>query len=209
MAAGWFAGTDWGAGGRAYEESRWWVVESVEEENKCFDLISKRSAAANTEYPVETRYIEVKGRAKEGIVALSGNEYATAYRLRQDYWLYVVFNCGHDVDAGPDIYPIQDPARMPWEPMREVVQYRVDAKAIMDEAAKRPQELNQVQLAFQEAWSERIADYGRYNILVEGSTDKIYLDLAAALHREATGIDLLDGGAIRIIAGPGTTAPPP
>ncbi len=188
----------------AYEESRGWVVESVEAENKGFDLISKRFAAANTEYPVETRYIEVKGRAKEGIVALSGNEYATAYRLRQDYWLYVVFNCGHDVDAGPDIYPIQDPARMPWEPMREVVQYRVDAKAIMDEAAKRPQELNQVQLAFQEAWSERIADYGRYNILVEGSTDKIYLDLAAALHRAATGIDLLDGGEIRIIAGQGT-----
>jgi len=36
----------------------------------------------------------VKGRAGVGVVALSENEYRTAQRLKADYWLYVVFNCG-------------------------------------------------------------------------------------------------------------------
>ena len=40
------------------------------------------------------RFIEVKGRAAVGEVALSANEYKTAERLKRDYWLYVVFNCG-------------------------------------------------------------------------------------------------------------------
>lgn len=40
------------------------------------------------------RFIEVKGRAGVGEVALTDNEYKTAQRMTKDYWLYVVFNCG-------------------------------------------------------------------------------------------------------------------
>jgi superfamily II DNA or RNA helicase len=188
----------------AYEEARGWQVESVETENKGFDLISRRFAPNNPEYAVEVRYIEVKGRALEGIVALSANEYQTAYRLKGDYWLYVVFNCAPNAGRGPDVYPIQDPARLRWEPMREVVQYRVDAQTIIEEAQRAPGQLSQVQHAFQEAWGGRIDQYGRYNILVEGESDKAYLDLAIERYHAATGVDLLDGGEVRIVAGRGT-----
>ena len=66
------------------------------------------------------RFIEVKGRAGVGEVALSANEYKTAERLKQDYWLYVVFNCG----GTPEVHPIQDPARLGWEPVVAVEHYR-------------------------------------------------------------------------------------
>jgi len=37
--------------------------------------------------------IEVKGRAAVGEIALTANEYKTALRLGDAYWLYVVSNC--------------------------------------------------------------------------------------------------------------------
>jgi len=39
-----------------------------------------------------------------------------------------------------------------------------------------------------------LPDLGQYNILVEGLTDKMYLELAAERYREANGVDLLEGG---------------
>jgi superfamily II DNA or RNA helicase len=66
-----------------YEEARGWVVESVEDENRGFDLISRRP------HPEDPKtFIEVKGRAGVGVVALSENEYRTAQRLKGDYWLF-------------------------------------------------------------------------------------------------------------------------
>jgi hypothetical protein len=46
-------------------------------------------------------FIEVKGRAGVGVVALSENEYRTAQRLKADYWLYAVFNCGGRAELHP------------------------------------------------------------------------------------------------------------
>ena len=77
-----------------HEEARGWVVESVEKENRGFDLISRRPHPEDPKTFIEVRFIEVKGRAGVGEVALSDNEYKTAERLKSDYWLYVVFNCG-------------------------------------------------------------------------------------------------------------------
>lgn len=54
-----------------------------------FDLFSIRPEAGR-------RAIEVKGRARTGEVVLSDNEWAKACNLRDEYWLYVVFDC-----AGP------------------------------------------------------------------------------------------------------------
>lgn len=51
-----------------------------------FDLLS-----ANTNGVC--RKIEVKGRAETGNVEMSGNEWAKACKLRDEDWLYVVFNC--------------------------------------------------------------------------------------------------------------------
>ena len=88
-----------------HEEARGWQVESVESENRGFDLISRRSHPEDPKTFIEVRFIEVKGRAGVGEIALTANEYKTAGRLKSDYWLYAVFNCG----GTPELHAIQDP----------------------------------------------------------------------------------------------------
>jgi hypothetical protein len=63
-----------------------------------------------------------------GEVALSSNEYKTAERLKKDYWLYVVFNCG----SRPEAHPIQDPARLGWEPIIKIEHYHVGPAEIIN-----------------------------------------------------------------------------
>lgn len=185
-----------------FEEARGWKVESVEAENRGFDLISRRFSAQDASVPVAVRYIEVKGRASVGAVMLSSPEYNTAYRLKDDYWLYVVFNCA--TDPNPTPYCICDPAKLRWEPMQEVIQYRVDPESIMDAAVPADATPSLVEQALQNFVQARLSDLGEYNLLVEGLSDKVYLELAARLHREATGVDLLENGRVRIVAGRGT-----
>jgi superfamily II DNA or RNA helicase len=72
---------------------------SVEEENCGWDLTSLLSGQTD-------RYIEVKGRAGVGGVALTPNEWIKAQRFGKEYWLYVVVNC----KGTPELYLIQDPA---------------------------------------------------------------------------------------------------
>jgi len=69
------------------------------------------------------RYIEVKGRARSGAVALTTNEWLMAQRLGADYWLYVVENCS----TKPCLYTIPNPAATlhPVE-VREVVRYVIE-----------------------------------------------------------------------------------
>jgi hypothetical protein len=71
----------------------------VEEENCGWDLTSLLGGQVS-------RYIEVKGRAGVGGVALTPNEWIKAQRFGKDYWLYVVVNC----KTKPELYLIQDPA---------------------------------------------------------------------------------------------------
>jgi superfamily II DNA or RNA helicase len=110
----------------AYEEARGRDVESVESENRGFDLISRKPHADDPKTAIDVRFIEVKGRAGVGEVALSSNEYKTAERMKGDFWLYVVFNCG----STPQVHVIQDPARLGWEPVVMVEHYRVRPEAI-------------------------------------------------------------------------------
>lgn len=114
----------------AYEEARGWQVESVESENRGFDLISRRPHPEDAKTAVEVRFIEVKGRAFVGEVALTSNEYKTAGRLKNDYWLYVVFNCA----TTPEVNTIQDPERLGWQPIVKVEHYHVSAQEIMTAA---------------------------------------------------------------------------
>ena len=112
-----------------YEEARGWRVQSVEKENRGFDLVSRRPHPEDPQTAIEIRFIEVKGRASVGEVALSNNEYKTAQRLEKDYWLYVVFNCA----AKPEIHTIQDPTRLRWEPIIQVEHYHLGADEILRE----------------------------------------------------------------------------
>jgi hypothetical protein len=111
----------------AYEEARGWVVESVEKENRGFDLISRKPHPEDSKTFTELRFIEVKGRAGVGEVALTSNEYKTAERLKNDYWLYVVFNCA----ATAELHTIQNPVTLGWEPLIKVEHYHVRAQEIL------------------------------------------------------------------------------
>jgi len=112
----------------AYEKARGWEVTSVETENRGFDLISRRPHPEDQRTAIEVRFIEVKGRALVGDVALTTNEYKTAQRLRQDYWLYAVFNCA----SNPEVNVVRDPAQLDWKPIVKVEHYQVSPKAILD-----------------------------------------------------------------------------
>lgn len=109
------------------------VVESVEAENRGFDLIGRRPHPEDAKTFIEVRFIEVKGRAGVGVVALSENEYRTAQRFKEDYWLYAVFNCA----GTPELHAIQNPARLGWKPVVTVEHYQVDAGAIRQAASER------------------------------------------------------------------------
>ena len=112
---------------KEHEESKGWVVESVEADNRGFDLISRKPHPHDPKTFVEVKFIEVKGRATIGEVALTTNEYKTAERLQKDFWLYVVYNCA----ATPQIHPIQDPVRLGWEPLVKIEHYHVGAEKIL------------------------------------------------------------------------------
>lgn len=110
-----------------HERERGWVVESVESENRGFDLISRRPDPKDPQAFLEVRFIEVKGRAGVGIISLSENEYRTAERLKSDYWLYAVFNCA----GTPELHSVQNPARLGWQPIMAVEHYQVGPDRII------------------------------------------------------------------------------
>jgi len=111
----------------AHEKAQGREVESVEAQNRGFDLISRRPHPEDPATAIEVRFIEVKGRSAVGEVALTTNEYKTAERLKNDYWLYVVYNCG----STPQVHVIRNPARLGWKPIVTVEHYSVDARAII------------------------------------------------------------------------------
>ncbi len=109
----------------AYEEARGWKVEDVQKDNKGFDLISR---PADPDALPAIRYVEVKGRSSIGEVALTENEFKTATRLGDDYWLYTVYNCA----SQPQLHLIQDPARLNWQAVTRVEHYRIEAADILN-----------------------------------------------------------------------------
>jgi hypothetical protein len=114
-----------------HEEARGWKVQSVENENRGFDLISRKPHPEDPQTAIEVRFIEVKGRSSIAEVALSTNEYKTAERLKKDYWLYVVFNCA----SKPEIHVVQDPTKLGWKPIIKVEHYQVSANVILQSEA--------------------------------------------------------------------------
>ncbi len=111
-----------------YERERGWEPESVEAENLGFDLKSRRRSPDDPSVILETRFIEVKGRAGIGDVALSPNEYNAAVRLKDDYWLYRVFNCAGE----PRLEAIQNPARLDWQQVVKVERYVLGFHGTLD-----------------------------------------------------------------------------
>ena len=111
---------------REHEEARGWVVESVESENKGYDLVSRKPHEHDPRTSIAVRFIEVKGRSGVGSIVLSENEFRTAQRMQNDYWLYAVFNCG----STPQLEIVHNPATLGWTPITKVEHYQVGAEAI-------------------------------------------------------------------------------
>ncbi len=111
----------------AYEKSRGWKVQSVEKDDKGFDLISRGPHPEDPQTAVEVRFIEVKGRSGIDQISLTTNEYKTAQRLKDDYWLYAVFNCA----SQPKIIMIKNPAKLDWEPFIKIEHYFIGSKKIL------------------------------------------------------------------------------
>ncbi|BAU47453.1 helicase [Sulfurifustis variabilis] len=111
----------------AHEEAEGRVVESVEAENRGFDLISRRPHPEDPKTAIDVRFIEVKGRASAGEIALTTNEYKTAQRLGNDYWLYVVFHCA---TPNPSVNILRNPATLDWQPIVKVEHYRLNVDSV-------------------------------------------------------------------------------
>jgi len=111
----------------SYEREHGREPESVEDQNRGFDLISRKPHPEDPKTATEVRFIEVKGRSAIGEVALTTNEYKTAERLKSDYWLYVVFNCA----SKPEVHVIQNPVRLDWKPLVKIEHYHLEGKAIL------------------------------------------------------------------------------
>lgn len=112
----------------AYEKEHGREPESVEDQNRGFDLISRKMHPEDPKTATEVRFIEVKGRSAVGEVALTTNEYKTAERLKNDCWLYVVFNCA----STPEIHLIRDPVRLKWKPLVKIEHYHLEAGKILE-----------------------------------------------------------------------------
>ena len=89
-----------------------------------FDLVSDRPDG-------ECRHIEVKGRAGSGGVQLEENEWTRAYQLRDQYWLYVVFNCA---TPSPRLLRIRDPFGIFIAGQVTSTRYTIPAGAILEAA---------------------------------------------------------------------------
>lgn len=111
-----------------YEQARGWQIESVEDQNRGFDLISRKPHSQDPNTFVEVRFIEVKGRTTVGEIAMTTNEYKTAERLKNDYWLYAVFNCVSE----PEIHTVRDPVRLGWDPLVKVEHYHISPNKVLE-----------------------------------------------------------------------------
>ncbi len=117
-----------------HEEAEGRVVESVEKDNRGFDLISRKPHPEDPKTAIDVRFIEVKGRSDVGEIALTSNEYNTAKRLKKDYWLYVVFHCA----TQPTLNILRDPSTLDWQPIVKIEQYR-----LRQDSTKNPVELRE------------------------------------------------------------------
>ncbi len=115
----------------AYERRRGWEIKEVWKlhDGSGFDLRSVSPAGPDGRR--EVRRIEVKGRAADGVdVHLSPNEWRQAQRLRDTYWLYVVWGAK---GLTPRLKAIRDPWETFREQAREVVEvkgYRIAGEAL-------------------------------------------------------------------------------
>jgi len=98
-------------------------------------MISNEQKRAHPEDPktaIEVRFLEVKGRTGVGEIAVTTNEYRAAERLKNDYWLYVVY----DSASTPKLHAIRNPVTLGWRAVSIVEHYICDSSSILTEEEK-------------------------------------------------------------------------
>ena len=90
-----------------YERDQGRTPTDVSAENVGYDIRSLNPAHSPERTSLESRFIEVKGRAGVGPIVLTPNEWITAGRLGNDYYLYVVTNA---LSSHPTLTIVQNPA---------------------------------------------------------------------------------------------------
>jgi len=108
-----------------YERHQGREPEDVATENLGYDIRSRdpRNGA--------WRYVEVKARAQSGSVLLTRNEWFTAQRMGDDYYLYVVLEAA---TPQPHLYVVHNPAACLQPEEQHEVRYRVPLQAIAQAA---------------------------------------------------------------------------
>jgi len=104
-----------------YERHEGREPEDISAEDRGFDILSRNPGTG------EVRFIEVKGRAAVGEIALTRNEFETADRLKNDYWLYVLYNCATSCEQ----HIIRNPARLGWQPIVKIDHYHLGPENIL------------------------------------------------------------------------------
>ena len=94
-----------------------------------FDLKSRHPSDADGF--AEERAIEVKGRAGSGNIEMTENEWARACNLRDDYWLYVVFDCA---TPRPRLVRVRDPFAKLLVRSRELSALTITQGAVLEAA---------------------------------------------------------------------------
>lgn len=89
-----------------------------------FDLLSRHPDTGE-------RAIEVKGRAHSGGIELKENEWAQACNRRDDYWLYVVFDCA---TPRPRLVRVRDPFGKLLAKTRNSIAYTISPRSILEAA---------------------------------------------------------------------------
>ena len=94
-----------------------------------FDLKSRHPTDADGF--AKERAIEVKGRAGSGNIEMTENEWARACNLRDDYWLYVVFDCA---TPRPRLVRVRDPFAKLLVRSRELSAITITQRAALEAA---------------------------------------------------------------------------
>lgn len=104
-----------------YERGHGRQPQDVAAENLGYDVRSFDPASGRT------RYIEVKARAGFGRLALTQNEWFTAQRMGEDFYLYAVLNAASD---HPVLYVVRNPAARLQPEEQHQVRYLVSVETI-------------------------------------------------------------------------------
>ena len=116
-----------------HEESRGWIVERVNSQERRFDLISRKPHAIDPSISIDVRFIAVQGQAESRELVVQTREVELSKEYRGDFWIYSVTNCATE----PRVVPIQNPSEDSLRPVYEIRHYVYDPNGGSQESSSR------------------------------------------------------------------------